>query len=341
MRGESQAVKYTVKDSVFTSLFREKKYLMQLYRTLHPEDEETTEEGLTDITIKNVLVNGTYNDLGFMAGNKLLILVEAQATWTMNIIVRALLYLSQTYQDYFETRGADLYGSKKVELPKPELYVIYTGDRLDRPETVRLTEEFFEGEESAIEVKVRMLYGDESWGNKDIDEERDIISQYIAFTKVYNEQRKLYARTKKTITETIRICKDRNLLKEYLESREREVKDIMFTLFDEERAIEIHVANIAKEAAEKAAKEAAEKAAREAAEKAAREAKEAAEKAEKEAEKAVREAAEKAARETEKAAIEKMMKKGKMTVEEIADCFTNFSLEEIRQMEKDLAQAMK
>ncbi len=33
----------------------------------------------------------------------------------------------------------------------------------------------------------------------------------------------------------LRICKDRNVLKEYLESREKEVVDIMMTLFDDEQ----------------------------------------------------------------------------------------------------------
>ena len=33
-----QVAKYTAKDSVFTSLFREPKYLLQLYQALHPED---------------------------------------------------------------------------------------------------------------------------------------------------------------------------------------------------------------------------------------------------------------------------------------------------------------
>ncbi len=104
MHKEKQPVKYTIKDSVFTSLFREKKYLLQLYQALHPEDKETTEEDLTNITIENVLMNGQHNDLGFMAGNRLLILAEAQSTWTMNIIVRALLYLAQTYQRIIWTR---------------------------------------------------------------------------------------------------------------------------------------------------------------------------------------------------------------------------------------------
>ena len=60
--------KYTVKDSVFTTIFRDKKYLIQLYRALHPEDTETTEDALTDITIRNVLTNGIYNDLGWGSG---------------------------------------------------------------------------------------------------------------------------------------------------------------------------------------------------------------------------------------------------------------------------------
>jgi hypothetical protein len=34
--------------------------------------------------------------------------------------------------------------------------------------------------------------------------------------------------------ETIRICKDKNILKEYLESRESEVITIMMSLYDEE-----------------------------------------------------------------------------------------------------------
>ena len=40
---------------------------------------------------------------------------------------------------------------------------------------------------------------------------------------------------KKAILESILICKDRNVLKEYLENREQEVVDIMMTLFDDEQ----------------------------------------------------------------------------------------------------------
>ena len=48
-------------------------------------------------------------------------------------------------------------------------------------------------------------------------------------------------RSKKALSEAIRICKDRNVLKEYLENRETEVVDIMITLYDEQEIMERYV----------------------------------------------------------------------------------------------------
>ena len=46
--------------------------------------------------------------------------------------------------------------------------------------------------------------------------EGDIINQYVAFTKIYNEPVKLHGRTREAVLETNRICKDQNVLGEYL-----------------------------------------------------------------------------------------------------------------------------
>lgn len=239
--------KYTIKDSVFSDLFKTKKYLMQLYRTLHPEDITAVEEDLTDITIKNVLTDGIYNDLGFLLGERFIILIEAQALWTLNIIIRALLYMAQTYHDYFDRTNQNLYKSKKVKMPRPELFVIYTGDQKNIPENISLSKDFFDGADTAIDVRVKVI----TEGNTD-----DIINQYIIFCKVYNEQMKLYGRTRKTITETIRICKDRNVLYEYLSARESEVVSIMMTLFDEEEVLKSYIKSERYEAAQEASEKA-------------------------------------------------------------------------------------
>jgi hypothetical protein len=222
-------LKGTLKDSVFRNLFGQRKYALQLYQAIHPEDTEVTEDDIGDVTIDNILIDQQYNDLGMTVRGTLLVLLEAQATWTMNIIIRILLYLAFTWNRIIEETNQNRYGSKKLKLPKPEFYVVYTGSRKERPKWIHLSNEFLEGNTEFLEMNVRILYGD----NKG-----DIISQYIDFTIVYQAQVSLYGRTRKAILETIQICKDKNILKDYLASREKEVIDIMMSLFDQERAME-------------------------------------------------------------------------------------------------------
>ena len=97
----------------------------------------------------------------------------------MNIIIRALLYLVQTYHDYLERTRQNLYKSKKVQIPMPEIYVIYTGNRKSKPSEVSLSKEFFDGKECCIDVKVKMIYD---------GKEGDIINQYVVFIKICSEQ---------------------------------------------------------------------------------------------------------------------------------------------------------
>lgn len=230
---QKEVMKRTIKDSVFADLFQDKKYLLQLYKALHPEDTDVTEDDLNDITIKNVLTDNIYNDLGFTVGDKLMILVEAQSSvWTVNIIVRALMYLVQTWHDYFERTKQNLYKSKKVQMPMPEIYVIFTGERKTRPSEISLSQEFFDGRDCGIDVRVKMIYD---------GKEGDIINQYVLFTKICNEQMKEHGRTRKAVMEAIRICKDRDVLREYLSNRESEVVSIMMVLYDEEEIMRSYV----------------------------------------------------------------------------------------------------
>lgn len=53
----------------------------------------------------------------------------------------------------------------------------------------------------------------------------------------------------KAVRETIRICRDRNVLKKYLEGRESEVVNIMLTLFSQEEVWDMRVRSERKEAA--------------------------------------------------------------------------------------------
>lgn len=236
----SVLAKRTIYDSVFTNLFKAPEYTIQLYKALHPEDTTATAADVNIVTLENILLNQPYNDLGFTIGNRLLILVEAQSTWSYNIVVRGLLYMAQTIQNHLIETKQNVYGAKKVSFPEPEFYVIYTGERDDHPSVLSLTNDFFNGRKGALDVNVKMVYD---------GQQGDIINQYVMFTRIYKEQLKRYGRTQEAVLSTIQICKDRDVLKSYLENREKEVVDIMMTLFNREQVLEAFIEDERRQAA--------------------------------------------------------------------------------------------
>ena len=237
-RGQKRG-KRTAKATVFTHLFSDPEYRFQLFQSLHPEMTDLTAADIVLLTINNVLLNKPYNDLGLLAGGKLLILVEAQATWSVNILIRLLLYLVQTYLELIVAHKWNLYGAKALPLPEPEFYVIYTGDRKDRPKEITFRQEFFNGKPVAIDITAKVIYDGRPG---------DIINQYVTFCHVLDEQYRKFGRTTEAVREAIRICKDRNVLKKYLEEREKEVMDIMRVLYDQETAMKNYVAEAVREA---------------------------------------------------------------------------------------------
>ena len=184
-------LKWTVKDSVFTHLFRDINYTLKMYQALHPEDTTTTVDDIKIMTLERHFVNQLYNDLGFMVGDRLIILVEHQSTWSVNIVIRIFWYIADSWHKYIKQKELDVYGTEKIVLPKPELYVIYTGDRKDRKESLSLKEDIFGGEDIGIDLKVKVLYD---------GQEGDIIYQYIEFCKVLTEQIKIHGRTDTLLT---------------------------------------------------------------------------------------------------------------------------------------------
>ncbi|MCM1500229.1 MAG: hypothetical protein NC124_17340, partial [Clostridium sp.] len=196
-----------------------------------------------------------------------------------NILIRILLYLAESYHKYFQQNKLNLYGSRKVKMPKPELFVIFTGNRGENPDTISLSKEFFNGADIDIEVKAKVIYESDT---------EDIINQYIIFCKIFDEQREKYGMTKQAVEETIKICKDRNVLKEYLESKETEVVTIMMSLFDEEEIMKTFLISERREEARETA--------------------------------------------------ERLIKKGKMSLEDIADCVPTLSFDELKEIEEKVMQ---
>ncbi len=224
---ESRTVKYKTKDSVFTKLFRIEINLLRLYKELHPEDTTTTTKDIQLKTLTTILINDILNDLGFIVkcGDtaKYIILLEAQSKWTENLTLRILFYIAETYRRYLNETQQSEHTYKRIALPKPELYIIYTGDK-DVPDEISFNDDYFDGE-GPIDIKVKILKqpGTDT-----------IYGQYIGFCKVYDEQRKIHKNKIECIKETIRLCEEKGYLTEFLDDHKKEVYTMMSELFDEE-----------------------------------------------------------------------------------------------------------
>lgn len=199
---------------------------MQLFRTLHPEMTDITDADLKTITLKQVITNHPYNDLAFQVRDRLMIFVEAQSTWSVNILIRILLYLADTIQSYLNDCNMDIHARRKLKIPVPEFYVIYTGNRKVR-KWISLGRDFFQNAGCGIDLEARVFTA----------ETEDIIGQYIIFCHVMDGQIRKHGKTRVAAEEAIRICKNRGVLVDYLNSREKEVIDIMIMLFDQEYAV--------------------------------------------------------------------------------------------------------
>ena len=88
-----------------------------------------------------------------------------------------------------------------------------------RPEKMTLKDSFFGGA-GCLEVEAKMIYD----GKQGV-----IINQFVRFTKVFDEQRKKFPDDPgMAVEETIKICKDEDVLREYLEREEAAVVKLAF-----------------------------------------------------------------------------------------------------------------
>jgi hypothetical protein len=112
------------KDSVFSFLFSDPDALRELYGAIEgvglPPDLP-----LTINTLEGVLYRTFLNDVSFVVDNKLVVLVEHQSSINPNMAIRLLMYIARLYEKL--SAGKNIYGNKKLFIPRPEFIVLYNG----------------------------------------------------------------------------------------------------------------------------------------------------------------------------------------------------------------------
>ena len=85
------------KDNLFCSMFTSvPSYKVEVMNQVAPEYSEElkdiTEDDIELNTLQTVFVHGVHNDVSFIVQDKFMVLIEAQSTWSPNIILRIFPY---------------------------------------------------------------------------------------------------------------------------------------------------------------------------------------------------------------------------------------------------------
>ncbi len=222
---KEKKIKRNMNDAVFNDLFSRPERLLELYKILIGDElnPKIRAEDIRIIDSDKVFINDLYNDLSFMVDKELMILVEAQSTYTKNIVTRILFYLARSLEEYMrkmKTRDNfyDLYYEKVVEIPKIKLYTVYTGSRKMDDHYVHLSELMSQNSiKSDLDVRVKIIC------NRD---ENNILGQYMVFCDTYKNEFKRIKKVEgkeEAIRNAIEICIKKGILKEYLQVRKSEV----------------------------------------------------------------------------------------------------------------------
>lgn len=179
---EPNVLMRTVKASVFTDLFSEQEYQSALYESL--TGEKRNKDEFRTITIENYLIGEIHNDLGFLVGDTIIVLCEAQSTWNINIVYRLLCYLVLGWRRLGDKQGWDAFSTPPIPLPEPKLYVLYTGEA-EMPDVLTLSETYFGGRHVPIELEVTCIRGVRGG---------DILDQYKRFTQIVDEITRTHGR---------------------------------------------------------------------------------------------------------------------------------------------------
>jgi hypothetical protein len=243
------------KDSVFSFLFSDPAALRELYGAI-TGIELAQDTPVTINTLEGVLYKTLKNDISFELAKKLVILVEHESTINPNMAIRLLMYIARVYEKL--TAGRNLYGRKKLSIPRPEFIVLYNGtDPYPDEDTLKLSDAFedtaslgipWEGP-SGLELTVK-VYNINRGHNEAILRRSERLEGYSALIAKVREfeaeqagGREAYKLSdeekEEAMTRAVRWCIAEDILRLFLETHGSEVVNMLMTEWKLEDALVI------------------------------------------------------------------------------------------------------
>lgn len=236
-RKEKSITNRELKSSAFTTLFSDPKNAASLFaalngnRTIGPEEIEYT-------TLQGVLFMVRKNDLAFVAGRKVLVISEHQATINENMPLRDVIYYGRTIEKLIEPRA--LYPTNRIALPVPEFFVFYNGTReYPAEKELKLSDAYLEKtDEPMLELRVKVININLPVHHPVLEQCRPLYEYSWFIDQIRTFQQKGLSRDAALI-EAMENCRKKDILTEFLKEHGTEAVNMLFTEFNVEDALEV------------------------------------------------------------------------------------------------------
>ena len=218
------------KDTVFRKLFSDRKNLLSLYNAINGTAYMDASQ-LEIVTLDNAIYMGMKNDLAFII-NTNLFLYEHQSTYTPNMPLRDLFYISGEYQKLVDLKS--LYTSTRLRIPTPNFIVFYNGTEKNEDRWVEYLSESYENMSGEPNLELKVIILNINVGhNKKLMEECQTLreyAQYVAKVRRYSEEIELNTAVECAVSESIQ----EGILKEFLQKNRAEVIAMSIFEYNEE-----------------------------------------------------------------------------------------------------------
>ena len=184
---------------------------------------------LKNVTLENVMYAAVKNDIAYVIGDKLIVLLEHQSTINQNMPLRCLLYIAREYEKILDAKQR--YARLLQKIPTPEFFVLYNGTE-DYPlkTQLKLSDAFeVEKRSSCLELMVT-VFNINADKNCELLNECTYLKEYSVFVETVRKY--LAADKENGFTGAIKDCIGKGILKEYLTRKSREVMNMLVCDYD-------------------------------------------------------------------------------------------------------------
>ena len=222
------------KDSFFRFIFNRPPAACSLYRAAS-QNPAVTEQDIRINTLDSILMDRIKNDVSLLVPGHYVVLLGHQSTWSLNLPLRCLWYISELYRHMIPNKKA-MYRTKLIRIPAPQFYVFYIGSPKE-PDTsvLHLSDAFLEPSD-CLNLSVT-VYNIAYSPHRPILRQCPLLHDYSLFVHQVEAQRKTHG-----LDEAIRKAMDdyaeRGILSEFISTHYKEVHDMVTLWYDENEARE-------------------------------------------------------------------------------------------------------